>query len=176
MEAYYFLITKAAFYLYIVLLLSAAICDIWRFVIPNLLSIVLIGLFFLVAAVSPFPVDWLSHLGAALGFFVVGFGLYAVKALGAGDVKLLAAVSLWAGLERLLDLLLFVALAGGALSIFLIVLRRILPGLLLAIRAGSDIKLPTVLLAGEPVPYGVGIATGAIFIATSLPVLGYRAF
>lgn len=175
MEAYYFLITKAAFYLYIVLLLSAAICDIWRFVIPNLLSIVLIGLFVLVAAVSPFPVDWLSHLGAALGFFVVGFGLYAAKALGAGDVKLLAAVSLWAGLDRLLDLLLFVALAGGALSIFLIVLRRFLPGFLLAIRA-ENTKLPTVLLAGEPVPYGVGIATGAIFIATSLPVLGYRAF
>jgi hypothetical protein len=35
--------------------------------------------------------------------------------------------------------------------------------------------MPRVLLQGEPVPYGVGIAAGGIWLGMKLPLLGYGA-
>ena len=174
MQAYYLEITKAGFYIYIVLLLTAAICDIWKYLIPNLLSISLVVLFFVMALSSPFGVNWLSHLGAALVFFLIGFGLYAYKIMGAGDVKLITAVSLFAGFEHLMTLLLFVALAGGALALVLILVRLILSVLMSRLKKSPEnLKLPRILVPGEAVPYGVGVAAGAIMISGTLPILGY---
>ena len=66
MEAYYLEITKIGFYLYVFLLVMAAVFDAWKFIIPNVLSVALIGLFLVLATASPFPVKWWSHLGAAV--------------------------------------------------------------------------------------------------------------
>jgi len=101
MESYYLEITRIGLYLYIALLVLAAIFDIWKYIIPNVLSVALIGLFVVVAAASPFPINWWSHLGAAAAFFAVGIALYAFKILGAGDIKLITSVSLFAGFEQL---------------------------------------------------------------------------
>lgn len=176
MEAYYFQITKVAFYLYVLMLVTAGLCDIWRFIIPNLVSLFLVLMFFVVALISPFPVDWLSHLAAMAGFFAIGFLLYVFKVLGAGDVKLITAVSLWVGLDKLMDFLLVVAVAGGALSLVLLALRFLLPPILVMAKLEETIKLPRVLLPGSPVPYGVGIAVGGLWLAGSLPLLGYLSF
>jgi len=164
-------ITRIGLYLYIALLVLAAIFDIWKYIIPNVLSVALIGLFVVVAAASPFPINWWSHLGAAAAFFAVGIALYAFKILGAGDIKLITSVSLFAGFEQLPVLILGVALAGGALSLFLIVLRRILVSVLVFLKASDNTTLPRILLVGEAVPYGVGIAAGAIWMSSSLPLL-----
>jgi prepilin peptidase CpaA len=97
MAAYYSEITRGAFYLYVILLLIAAATDIWKFIIPNLISLAVIALFVALALMQPFPVAWGSHLGAAALFFAGGLLLYRFNILGAGDVKLLTALSLWAG-------------------------------------------------------------------------------
>ena len=69
-------------------------------------------------------------------------------------------------------LILGVALAGGALSLFLIILRRVIVSILVQSKSSENMALPRILLVGEAVPYGVGIAAGAIWLSSSLPLLG----
>ena len=173
MDAYYFEITKGAFYIYVVLLLTAAVTDVWKFIIPNLVCLALVVLFLALAAAQPFPVDWWSHLGAMAAFFVVGLLLYRFKGLGAGDVKLITALCLWAGFSDLLLLLLAVALAGGALSVALIVIRHLIFSLAVVGGASGQVTLPKVLLKGSPVPYGLGIAAGGIWYGTQNSLFGF---
>src|SRR3546814_14462808 len=84
----------------------------------------------------------------------------------------MTAVSLWAGLDALPQLLLWTALAGGAFALGLIVLRRLLGGLLVVQPFAETVTLPRLLLPGEAIPYGVAIAIGGILVARNLPHLG----
>ena len=104
-------------------LIFAVVFDIWKYQIPNTVSIVAILDFFLSALFLPVQTHWISHLGAAVSVLVGGLILYRFRLLGAGDVKLMTAFSLWAGFESLPTFLLFMALAGGALSLVLVCLR-----------------------------------------------------
>ncbi len=172
MDESYLLILYGAFGLYILLLCIAAVFDTWKFIIPNGVTVALVVLFVATALLLPFEVDWLSHLGAAVAVFVGGSVLYAMGRLGAGDVKLLAAVALWAGFEHIVELLLYVTLAGGALALALIIVRRLLLGLRTAQPALGRARLPRVLLDGEAVPYALAIAPSSIYLGQSLPHLG----
>lgn len=172
MDESYSQVLYVIFGAYVLLLCVAAAFDTWKFVIPNLITVALIGLFVGTALYLPFEVDWLSHLGAGAAVFAGGALLFALNKLGGGDVKLLAAVSVWAGFEHLPNLLLYVALGGGALAVALIVLRRVIFGLRVAGAGGADSTLPRVLLNGEAVPYAVAIAPSAIVVGLDLPHLG----
>ena len=172
MDEFYIQTLYVIFGLYILLLSLAAIFDIWKFVIPNAVGVGLVVLFIGTALFLPFDVDWLSHFGAAAAVFAGGAVLFHFNKLGGGDVKLLTAVALWAGFESLPELLLYIALAGGALAIGLKLIRRILMGLLVARPGKAKITLPRVLLDGEAVPYALAIAPCSIFLGTTLPHLG----
>ena len=156
----------------IVLLLTAAVFDISRFIIPNVVSAVLIVAFVAAAVLLPQSEPWWSYPAAALIVFGVGVVGYAFKIMGAGDIKLLTAVSLWAGLAELLDLLVMVAVSGGIIALLLIVLRRLLFYGMVSVGTSENVRLPTILVTGAPVPYGVAIAAGGIWLALTLPYLG----
>jgi prepilin peptidase CpaA len=86
---------------------------------------------------------------------------FALGALGGGDVKLLAAISLFAGPQRLPGFLIITAIAGGLLG--------------LAILAGAPIGRPAMAGAGTlrtrlraGLPYGPAIAVGGLWVAASL--------
>ena len=176
-----------AFALFCLLCLAALAFDLWKMIIPNAVSLLLVALFvvnglFLTFYVG-YQVNWLSHLGALGAVLVVGLIAYRFGALGAGDVKLLSAISLWAGFERnlidplilefyLFDYLILVALCGGLLSLSLLVIRRLLVGVLLFQSTPENIALPRFLLPREHLPYGVAIAVPAIYLAVKLPLLG----
>ena len=187
MDEFALLFRYGAFALFCLLCLAAAVFDLWKMIIPNAVSILLVALFFANALVltlfSGYAVAWLSHLGAMAAVLVVGLVVYRFNVLGAGDVKLLTAVSLWTGFEKnlieplvldyfLFDYLILVALFGGGLSLALIILRRLLVGLLLLQSAPQNITLPRYLLPREHMPYGVAIALPAIYLAIKLPLLG----
>ena len=53
----------------------------------------------------------------ALGVFAVLTGLFALRMMGGGDVKLLAALALWLPAKPFFELLLIMALAGGVLTV-----------------------------------------------------------
>ncbi len=187
MDEFALLFRYGAFAFFCLLCLAAAVFDLWKMIIPNAVSILLVALFFANALVltlfSGYAVAWLSHLGAMAAVLVVGLVAYRFNVLGAGDVKLLTAVSLWAGFEKnlieplvldyfLFDYLTLVALCGGGLSLALLILRRLVVGLLLFQSSPQNITLPRYLLPREHMPYGVAIALPAIYLAIKLPLLG----
>ncbi len=187
MDEFALLFRYGAFGLFCLLCLAAAVFDLWKMIIPNAVSILLVALFFanalVLTLVSGYSVAWLSHLGAMAAVLFVGLVAYRFGVLGAGDVKLLSAVSLWAGFEKtlvepvvldylLFDYLILVALFGGGLSLGLLLLRRLLVGLLLLQSSPQNITLPRYLLPREHMPYGVAIALPAIYLAIKMPLLG----
>ncbi len=175
MDESYMVILYIAFALYTLLLGTAAVFDTWKFVIPNAIAVALVVLFIATALLLPFEMtwmEWLSHVGAAAAVFIGGAVLYAFNKMGGGDVKLLTAVAFWAGFEHLVELLLYVAIAGGVLAIGLIVTRKIIMSLGAASTNLAKVKLPRILIDGEAVPYGLAIAPIAIYLGTKLPQLG----
>jgi prepilin peptidase CpaA len=175
MDESYLMIFYVSFGVYVLLLIVAAAFDTWKFVIPNAITVGLVALFIATTLLLPFEMgwrDWLSHFGAAFAVFVGGAVLYAMNKLGGGDVKLLTAVAFWAGFDHLAEMLIYVTLAGGALAIGLIVVRRLLLGLRTARPALGKLRLPRVLLDGEAVPYALAIAPSSIYLGTELPQLG----
>ena len=175
MDQSYLAIFYIASGLYALLLCIAAAFDTWKFIIPNAIAVGLVALFVVTALLLPFDMgwrDWLSHLGAAGAVLAGGAVMFAFKKMGGGDVKLITAVAFWAGFEYVGELLLYITLAGGALAIGLMIVRRIIFGLMTAGNSMSKFKVPRVLLTGEPVPYGLAIAPSAIFLGTKLPQLG----
>ncbi len=172
MDPSYLMIFYIASGLYTLLLCIAAALDTWKFIIPNTVTVGLIALFVVTALLLPYDIDWLSHLGAAAAVLAGGAVMFAFNKMGGGDVKLMTAVAFWTGFEYLADLLLYIALAGGALAIGLIVARKLLLGLMTARASLTKLSVPRILLSGEPVPYGLAIAPSAIFLGTKLPQLG----
>ncbi len=100
-------------------------------------------------------------LGCGAAVFGVGAAAFAIGALGGGDVKLSAAVSLFAGPQLLSSFLIITAIAGGLLALAILVgapLGR--PAM-----AGS-VPLRARLRSG--LPYGPAIAAGGLWVAASL--------
>ncbi|HLK48015.1 MAG TPA: A24 family peptidase [Bryobacteraceae bacterium] len=114
----------------ILLVLVASIYDIRFRRIPNWLSVsgALVGLllnsFLQQQGSKIFGVEGLifSLEGLALGFGAY-FLLYMLRAMGAGDVKLMGAVGALAGPRDWFGIFLFTAILGGVLALLVVVLR-----------------------------------------------------
>jgi prepilin peptidase CpaA len=146
--------------LFVAITLASAIIDVASYRIPNSLVLALIALFFAVALSHCNEVDWLSHLGA--GTIVLGGGivLYGIGQMGAGDVKLLSALALWAGMFPLVPLLFFISLCGLFGMLVIVLLRMLVPRFLAS--TPDKRALPRVLTKGQGIPYAVGIGPGAV--------------
>lgn len=139
------------------LLLAAALYDLASYTIPNFLSVALIGLFAVFAALAPLGLGALGwHLAAGLCGLVLGFGLFALGWIGGGDAKLFAAMALWLGFSDLLPYAAVASLFGGALTLSLLLLRKVpLPAGL-----AGQAWLSRLHDARSGVPYGVALAAG----------------
>ena len=167
-----FLLLKVAFWSYVALFAGAALFDIRKFIIPNWISLSLVALFVAANFLLPISADWLSHFAAMGIALLIGFALFRFRVMGGGDIKLLAAAALWAGTDHLLELVIYIGVAGGAFALALIVVRRLLMSLLVTQTVFDSVTLPRLLLLGEQIPYGVAIAGGAILLGRGLPHLG----
>lgn len=102
--------------------LVAAVLDVRSFRVPNALVVPLLFAGLAVQAMRGGVAGLgIGALGAVVGFGVL-VGLYAAGAMGAGDVKLGAAVGAWLGAAAILHALLVAALAGG---VYVLALRAI---------------------------------------------------
>lgn len=97
------------------------------------------------------------HIGVALATFAVTAGLFAIRMMGGGDVKLLTALALWIEPTWFLQLVIIMALAGGVLTIVMGVYHFM--------------KRQREKLA---VPYGVAIAFAGLWVLSIhyLPSVG----
>jgi prepilin peptidase CpaA len=139
---------------------AAAVIDLKSYRIPNLLGLSLVVCFFAIALFHWSNINWFSHIGAALLTFGGGVVLYSLRQMGAGDVKFLSALALWAGIYSLLPLLVWVSLCGFAAMVVILIARRLAPVFQTSGSGGQG--LPRVLVRGEGIPFGIGIGPGAI--------------
>lgn len=154
------------------MLLYSAASDVATRRIPNAASMIIIASFLVAGVASPDRVDILGGLWVAAAIFAVGFLGFVFGKVGGGDVKLMAAMGLWAGPSAAIDYLVMTGLAGGALA-----LMYLLPEIAHAmtwLRAHAERLAPALQSAGGPgdvktvgLPYGVAIAAGGVFVLWS---------
>lgn len=165
----------------LLLLFIAALHDIRSHRIPN--KLVLVGMVTGLTLHTLLPAGWgfnstipggLGWLGALKGLgmgMAVFLPLYIMRAMGAGDVKLMAMVGTFLGAEDVLEAILATFLAGGVMALTVVLwskrlmsfmsnIRMMLTGGLINMSAG---RLP--LADGVPVsvgklPYAVAIMVG----------------
>jgi prepilin peptidase CpaA len=99
--------------------------------------------------------------GCAVAAFALGALAFAFGALGGGDVKLLAASSLFAGPALLAEFLIITTLAGGVLGVAIFAGARIGPT-----APAGDASVSARLRRG--LPYGPAIAAGGLWVAAAL--------
>jgi prepilin peptidase CpaA len=167
---------------FLTLLGLAAFKDMRERRIPNRLTGALAALYPVYVLVSPTPVAWPAAIGLAGGVFVVGLALFRWELIGGGDVKLLAALSLWAGAEQFVWVILVTTLTGGALSLIslwhrrwggLVAAQLAMLGVVAATARATVVTDPP--SGGDPdrstLPYGVAIAAGGIAVIIELAQL-----
>ena len=140
------------------MLLAVVYFDVTKFIIPNKLNLAFIALYPVFVLLAPVEVQWPMAIVVMLCFFVGGILLFMTNIMGGGDIKLMIALSLWIGWNpnELAGFGMWVALSGGVLAIFLIIVR-----LIMRVKNRSAEKqqaLPKVLRMHEPIPYGLAIA------------------
>lgn len=150
-----------------VLMLAAAARDVTSFTIPNWIPLGLGLAFPLAALVFGFDARTLVvHLAIGGLGLIIGMGLFALRGIGGGDAKLLAAAMLWLGWPATASFLLITALAGGLLAAVLIAVRS--AGLRPLVSAGPA-WVARLARPGEGVPYGLAIAAGALIVFPQTP-------
>lgn len=153
------------------LAIVAAAKDLTSYIIPNWISLALLGAFALLAATAGLPPQALLGHAAAGGIaLLAGMGLFALGWIGGGDAKLLAACCLWFGWPDSQRFLLDTALAGGAFALLLLVARGQLVRAIAPTFSGWFGRLVT---PGEPAPYGVAIALGALIAFPSSELIRF---
>ena len=143
-------------------LLAGAISDIRSLKIPNWIPGVLVLAFPATAWLAGAPLSFIGQsllIGAVM--LGVGFVLFALRIVGGGDAKLIAASGIWVGAGALPPFLIILGLAGGALSLAVLGLRYapVTPAI-----ARSE-WLVRLRQKGAGVPYGAAIAiAGAVVL------------
>ncbi len=135
--------------LLVLLLIRASITD-WRARdIANGLTLavaLLAPLYWWATGLSVWPdMGWQLAYGAVV--FLFGCGLFAIGAMGGGDVKLLAGLALWLPGQMMIRLALIMSIAGGALTIAMLIRQKLMK---------SDEK--------PEVPYGLAISFAGIWV------------
>lgn len=108
------------------LLVAAALGDIRNYRIPNALVGAFLVLFVLAFAFGLIPRrEIVGHLGAGVVVLLLGMALFRFNWIGGGDAKLIAALALWAGWPEAIRLVIAMALAGGVVSVLVLLQSRV---------------------------------------------------
>lgn len=140
------------------ILVIAAVTDIKHRRIPNILSLIMVGLYGVFALSAHLPgseyqVDILNGLLIGGIMLTVGMGLFALGAMGAGDIKLAAALSLFAGSHYIAAVLILITLSGGLIA-----------GATWAYRKLRTKQNKVDVANRVSVPYGVAISISGIWL------------
>jgi prepilin peptidase CpaA len=147
------------------LMATAAFEDFRRLIIPNSLILGLCILWPLYVATAPMLTLEAAGFAAlwAAAVFVAGALLFSRGLIGGGDVKLLAAATLWAGPAATLALLVLTGLLGGLLCLLLLTPAG---ALIAAIQPTNRDPSGGASGGATPVfvPYGVAIAAAGLIV------------
>jgi prepilin peptidase CpaA len=161
------MLTAAVLVIFPLCMAMAAASDFLSMTIPNRLSVIL-GLSFLLLApfsgLTALEIGW--HILTGLVVFAAGFALFAIRIMGGGDAKILAASAIWFGWSAsAVSYFAYVALFGGLLSVVVILLRA--NANFIAI---SGLPVPSTMMQASKVPYGVAIGAAAFMTFPQSPM------
>lgn len=152
---------------------AAAIVDVQQRRIPNWLTYpaILAG-----PLLRSYFFGWKGFLSAVGGCLLAGgivFMFYAVRAMGAGDLKLLAAIGSIVGPNQAVTVLIATGIAGGVLALIYVAYRRqmrstlVNVGAVLKFHAWGGLHAHPELNLDNPaalrMPYGLAIAAGVLY-------------
>ena len=166
---------RASFLIFAALLLAltGAVTDLRQRRIPNWLTYpgIVLGL-----ALRGVLFGWKGLLSALAGCLLAGgimFLFYAVRAMGAGDVKIMAAIGALVGPHEAVGVLLATAISGGILAIVYALYRRRMistlrnVGSVLRFHAWAGVQTHPEVNLDNPealrMPYGLAIALGTLY-------------
>lgn len=177
-------LTYATILVFAGLLVTAAVNDVRHYIIPNWLNLAVAAsaiLFLVAQALSPADMrvvdlslaSMLRAAGAVIVVFAACLALFAVGVMGGGDVKLIAACILWTGPALMMPFLFLTALSGGLVTLGVLVRARRQETEAQNIPAKNTEASPVVnplspTMHKAKVPYGVAIAIGGLYVASTL--------
>jgi prepilin peptidase CpaA len=151
----------ATLFMFSLAVIYGALSDVRSYTIPNRVSYGL-ALLFLVYAVLKWPeLPLLLHLGIGLLVFVICLVFWQLRLMGGGDVKFVAAISLWMGPGRILLFMVFLALLSAAF-VTLLRLARIWNPYFQGSRWPGWVKHMVQKAEENAVPYGLPAAIAAL--------------
>ena len=143
------------------LMLFAGSMDLFTMTIPNKISIALLVGFLIFAPLTGMglaDIGW--HLACGGIALVITVGMFAMGWLGGGDAKVFSAAAVWFGFSYTVPFLAVTAVAGGVLSLGIVLFRTIpLPQILVRQEWLARLHDPK-----GYVPYGIAIAAGALIV------------
>lgn len=159
----------------LVLLLAAAAADLRERILPNRLVALIASSGLLIALALRPEQAWINVLAAAIVYTVLAAFAH-LRLIGGGDVKLIAASTLFVPVQRMGALLLAIVIGGGMLSFIYLAIYSVLrlvpaPAVSVAARSrGSFVRWldheRRRILAAQAVPYGVAVAAAVAFVMT----------
>ncbi|MGH8858031.1 MAG: A24 family peptidase [Polaromonas sp.] len=165
------------------LVLTALLFDVRQRRVPNQLVLLALGVGLLINLIGPQAGPRMAGLfttmpgalgvkGAALGALVglaVFLPLYLLRAMGAGDVKLMAGIGSFVGPATAVNLALFILVTGGVLAVARMLWARKSRWVMANVVAALGQMLPGSAGTFDPatqsvdrMPYGVAIAAGLL--------------
>jgi len=150
-------------------LVYAVVSDVRRLTIPNRASIVIAVAFLPAALLAGLELsDIAIHYAVGAGLLAIGIIAFSRNLMGGGDIKLLAAAGIWAGVGQLGPYLALVAVLGGVVAALVLTahkLRKVAPFLdAVGWLGGESAKM-------QPIPYGAAIGAAAIYLFIENPAL-----
>lgn len=141
-----------------ILLIAAGLQDAAQARMSNRIVVLLItGAVVAAILIGPKLEVW-QNIAVFAALLVLGTAMFAKGVLGGGDVKMLAATSLWFDLAGAAKMLLAVVMSGGVLALLVIAIRLVNWG------EGAQRRLQF-LRPRAGIPYGMAIAAGALVAA-----------
>ncbi|MDB5755955.1 MAG: prepilin peptidase, partial [Massilia sp.] len=156
------------------LLAAAAVSDYRTFRIPNLITGggIVFALVYNTMVTPEWHADWTwAPAGMLLGFGAM-LPMYAIRVMGAGDVKLMAMVGAFLGVSATLTALLFCVVTAGIAALAFALRKRVMArmlanvggvmrGMLWSAVASGDLRLqPGAVQSVGKLAYGISIAVG----------------
>jgi prepilin peptidase CpaA len=154
-------ITIPALFVFPLLMAYAASSDLLTMRISNRLILLLLVGFLAVSLLAGFSLELIGmHLASAAIVLAVSFSFFALRWIGGGDAKLIAATTLWFGFEGMLQYLVYASLLGGALTLSLLAVRR-WP---LPLQLKQVVWIDRLHDGQTGVPYGIALAAAGLLV------------
>jgi prepilin peptidase CpaA len=145
---------------------AAAWHDARNLQIPNRFPAAIVALYPIHVMAMTGPADIAGAVGVAAAILFVGFCLFGIGLIGAGDVKLLTAAGLLAGPDLSAGLILITAVSGGVIACGLLTPWG--EFLLNHVQKPAAASISIRGISGKPsrqrMPYGLAIASGLLVV------------